>query len=142
MSESIWDERNTPQASDSTSEVIRKHKIFKAAWDKVLKGQRGKDYWGGVDDSIANDLTECDEMLCERAIMRHDREASNYIMDANQVEMMWWIQQKLSKAKEAYALLVEYEADRTADTLLDKARELLKPICPDDYPVNEDGDNE
>ena len=139
MDNAIWDAKNTPQASDGTAELIRKHKIFKAQWDKIVSGkvQRGQDYWGGVDDSIANDLTECDELLCERAIMQHDRDAGNYIMEANQVEIMWWIQQKLATVKEAVEALESFVPNEAA-MLLEPIVQKLKSILPSPYPTSGD----
>lgn len=136
----VWDESNLVHSTDSTSEVVRKHKLFSEITFAISKGelQRGRDFGGTEEDSIYNDLNECDEMLCERAIMRHDREASRYIMEANKVEMMFWLEQQLSVVRAAYNALVEFEQDRTADELLDNARKLLKPLLPEPYPTNED----
>lgn len=138
----IWDEKNLVRSDDSTSEIIRKHKLFKEITDAISNDelQRGRDYGGTEEDSIYNDLNECEEILYERALMRHDREAMDYIQD-NHVNGTWWMSQALSTAKAAYRALVAYTLDRSADTEIDNAIELLKSISPDEYPVSED-DNE
>lgn len=143
MDNRLWDEKNLVHGTDSTPELIRKHAIYKAEMKKISDGaiRRGEDYGGGYDDSIANDLTEIEATLYERAIMKHDRDAHFYIMD-NPVDSSFWIAGQLSRARKAYDVLMEYELDRTADTLLDEARELLHSILPEPYPVSDDSEDD
>lgn len=137
----IWNPANLVNSDDSTEEIIRKHKLFKEITDAISNDelQRGRDYGGTEEDSIYNDLTECEEILYERALMRHDRDAMDYISD-NKVDGVFWMSQALSTAKAAYLLLVDAKSSEFEETI-HKARELLKSIAPDEYPVSED-DNE
>lgn len=130
----IWDEKNLVRSDDSTSEIIRKHKLFKEITDAISNDelQRGRDYGGTEEDSIYNDLNECEELLYERALMRHDRDAMDYIQD-NHVNGTWWMIQKLSKVRDAYEAL---ENSKT-----EQAKGILFSILPEPYPVSED-DNE
>jgi hypothetical protein len=113
-------------SADSTSELIRKHKLFHDLDEAISNDelQRGRDFGGTEEDSFANDLTECEELLYERAVLRHDTEAGNYIMD-NGVNGLWWITQQLNQAKEALEQL------RAGNK--EAAEQILQSISPDDY---------
>lgn len=143
MDNRLWNENNLVHGSDSTQELIRKHAIYKAEMKKISDGtiRRGEDYGGGYDDSIANDLTEIEATLYERAIMKHDRDAMFYIMD-NPVDGSFWIAGQLSIAKAAYQSLITYTLDRGDHLSLDKAIELLHSILPEPYPVSDDSEDE
>lgn len=137
----IWNEKNLVKADDSTDEIVRKHKLFKAITEAIDTHQleRGRDFGGTEEDSIYNDLSECEEILFERAVMRHNRDAVQYIMDGN-VNGLFWIEQQLSKAKAVYQALkeeIEYPPLEVIKTL-----ELLKEIVPQDYPDSDEHEGE
>lgn len=142
MDNRLWDESNLVHGDDSTQELIRKHAIYKAEMKKISSGaiRRGEDYGGGYDDSIANDLTEIEAALYERAIMKHDRDAHFYIMD-NPVDGSFWIQQQLSIAR---AVLDELESfvPNEAAMALEPIIQKLKTIVPEPYPVSDDSDED
>ena len=137
MDNRLWQDANLVHGDDSTKELIRKHSLYKAEMKKISDGaiKRGEDYHGGYDDSIANDLTEIEATLYERAIMHHDRDAMFYIMD-NPVDGSFWISGQLSIAKAVYNALKEEIEYPTLEVI--KALELLKSICPDEYPTSPD----
>lgn len=137
----IWDAKNLVNATDSTSEIARKHKLFSAITEAISKDklQRGRDFGGTEEDSIYNDLNECEEILYERAILHHDRKAMDYIQD-NHVNGVWWMTQKLAVARtvlEELESLVPNQAAMALDPMIQK----LKTIVPDDYPENEDSED-
>lgn len=131
----IWNEKNLVHSTDSTDEIVRKHKLFKEITDAISNDelQRGRDYGGTEEDSIYNDLNECEELLYERALMRHDRDAMDYIQD-NHVNGTWWMIQKLSKVRDAYEAL--------ENSKIEQAKGILFSILPEPYPVSEDDNDE
>lgn len=124
ISNQTMDEKNFPNESDTTAELIRKHKIYKSEWDRIIGDdiKRGEDYWGGYDDSIANDMTEIEDWLWKRAIMRHDAEAGTYI---NEHFGTYAVSNWINIATEA---LTELQSGNIAKAIM-----LLKNIKRDDY---------
>lgn len=61
----------------TTAQIIEELHGYRATWKKILSGemQRGRDYWGGFDDSIANDMHTCQLALGYRALVNYDKEA-------------------------------------------------------------------
>jgi hypothetical protein len=131
----IWQEKNLVHADDSTSEIIRKHRLFSAITEAISKDelQRGRDFGGGEEDSVYNDLTETEEMLYERALLRHDREAMAHISD-NKVDGTFWMSQALNVVEAAYEALLAYKTFSDKEAELEKAIQLLLTIKPDAYP--------
>lgn len=131
----IWNPANLVNSTDSTSEIVRKHKLFSEIIEAISNDelQRGRDYGGTEEDSIYNDLNECEEILYERALMRHDREAMDYIQD-NHVNGTWWMIQKLSKVRDAYEAL--------ENSKIEQAKGILFAILPEPYPTSEDDNDE
>lgn len=80
----LMNPKNFPDEYDTTEELIRKHKLYAAEWERILNGEieRSKDYWGGYDDSVANDMSELVEMLYDRACLKRDAKAGSYIYNA------------------------------------------------------------
>ncbi len=123
---------NFPKSSDTTEELIRKHKIYKREWDRIVNHQikRGRDYWGGYDDSIANDLSEVEELLYQRAYIDVDYDARAYIYD-NGVPGTMWVPKALDKASDAL--------DALNSGNIERAKKLLESIKPN-YPTEESDD--
>lgn len=138
----IWQEKNLVRQDDSTSEVIRKHRLFKGISDKISQGvyQRGRDFGGTEEDSIYNDENECCEILYHRAVMKHDREATVYILD-NEISGLWWMQQQLSIARAVLDMLESFVPNEAA-MALEPIIQKLKTIVPDPYPVSDDSEDE
>lgn len=137
----IWDEKNLVRQDDSTPEIVRKHKLFKAITDAISNDelQRGRDYGGTEEDSIYNGLSECAEILFERSIMKHDSAARDYLGEVNAVDCTWWIVQQLSKAEKAYELLQNVKSSEYEETIR-AVKALLKSLVPDEYPSHEDNE--
>lgn len=136
----IWQEENLVHADDSTVEIIRKHKLFREITEAISKDelQRGRDFGGTEEDSIYNDLSELEEMLFERSIMKHNREARDYLNEVNPIDCEWWIAQKLAVVREAHEALTKYGTN--FDESFQKAKALLKSLLPDEYPKQEDSE--
>lgn len=49
----IWNEKNLVHSTDSTDEIVRKHKLFKEITDAISNDelQRGRDY-GGTEERV------------------------------------------------------------------------------------------
>ena len=108
---------NFPKQDDTTHEVIRKHKIYKAETNRMESGeiQRGRDYWSGYDDSIYNDLSELEDMLYHRAFIQADLDAMDYLLEVptNTSLLMNW----MTAIYEAVAALNEHDPKTALEQL-------------------------
>lgn len=122
---------NFPSDQDTTTELIRKHAIYKAELRRITSEEivRSEDYWGGYDDVIANDVTAIEDMLYTRAVMHHDLDAIRYIYDAGGVSGVFSVERWLGVMMEAV------DALKAGDTT--RALELLTPITPDPWQLDD-----
>lgn len=94
----LMDEENFPSFADTTDELIRKHAIFRAEFDRICSRDliRGADYWGGYDDTVANDLSSIEEWLHVRALRGKDKKALLYLSQLDRSGTISTLEQWLS----------------------------------------------
>lgn len=121
---------NLPKPDDTTADLIRKHKIYSREWQRILNKEieRGKDYWGGYDDTVANGMAVIEEMLYIRAFLNNDDAAEHYIFDTGIADIMS-IRKWLRVASDAL------DALNASD--IEKAKYLLTSIRPKPYSSEE-----
>lgn len=64
-----------------TLDLIRELISVKKQWERVQKGQRGVDYYGGYDDSVANELSSLEFEICRRSHVEFDKNATASAMN-------------------------------------------------------------